>query len=103
MSEPTSTESSPLASDIITIIADYACAIEALTTTSANSIDYTMLLSSYKNVISLTCILHSSKNLTDQFVTLATKNVDLVLKRDTTIADRNSLTTQVTQLEAQLI
>jgi hypothetical protein len=62
-----------------------------------------MLLSSYENTISLTCMLHSSENLTDQFTALDTENKDLTLERDAAIADRNTLTAWVTQLEAQLV
>jgi hypothetical protein len=102
MSEPAPTEPSPLASVIVRIIADHTCAIEALAAASVDSIDHAMLLSSYENAISLACILHSSENLTDQFAALATENEDLVLERDAAIADRNTLTARVTQLEAQL-
>jgi hypothetical protein len=102
MSEPASSESSPLASIIIRIVADHTRAIEALATTSADSLDHAMLLSSYENAISLTRTLHSSENLTDQFATLATENEDLALERDAAIADHNTLTARVTQLEAQL-
>jgi hypothetical protein len=62
-----------------------------------------MLLSSYENMISLTCALHSSENLTNQFGTLATENEDLTLQRASTITDCNTLTAQVTQLKAQLM
>jgi hypothetical protein len=103
MSKPVSGKLSSLSSVIIRIIAGYAHAIEALTATSANSLDHATLLSSYENVISLAHALHSSENLTDQFATLATENEDLVLERDTAITDRNTLTTWVTQHEAQLI
>jgi hypothetical protein len=102
MSEPTSTESSPLSSIIIRIITNHIRAIEALATASMNSLNYAMLLSSYKNVISLAHALHSSRNLTDQFATLATENEDLMLKQDTTIADYNTLTACVSQLKVQL-
>jgi hypothetical protein len=80
MSEPTSTESPPPASIIIRIIADHTRAVKALATTSANSLDYAMLLSSYENAIILAYALHSSENLTDQFAALATKNEDLALE-----------------------
>jgi hypothetical protein len=103
MSEPASTESPPLASVVVRIIADHARAIEALAATSANSLDHTMLLSSYENAISLARTLHSSKNLTDQFAALATEHEDLALERDAAVADRNTLTARVTQLEAQLM
>jgi hypothetical protein len=103
MSEPASTESSPPSSIVVRIVADHVRAIEALAATSAKSLDYATLLSSYENAISLTCVLHSSENLTDRFATLPTKNEDLVLEQDTAIADHNTLTAQVTQLEAQLM
>jgi hypothetical protein len=62
------------------IIADHVHAIEALTAASMDSLDHTMPRSSYKNAINLACTLHSSKNLTDRFATLAAKNKDLALK-----------------------
>jgi hypothetical protein len=80
MSEPASTELFSLSSVIIRIIADYIHAIEALTTTSVNSLDHAMLLSSYENMISLAYTLYSRENLTNQYATLATKNKDLMLK-----------------------
>jgi hypothetical protein len=102
MSKPAPTEPSPPASVVVRIITDHARAIEALTAASADSLDHAMLLSSYENVISLTHILHSSENLADRFATLATENEDLALERDAAIANRNTLTARVTQLEAQL-
>jgi hypothetical protein len=102
MSEPASTESSPPSSIVVRIVADHVRAIEALASTSAHSLDHAMLLSSYENAVSLTRTLHSSENLTNQFTALATENEDLALEQDTTIADHNTLTSQVTQLEAQL-
>jgi hypothetical protein len=102
MSEPASTESSPPSSIVVRIITDHVCAIEALATASAHSLDHAMLLSSYENAVSLTHILHSSKNLTDEFTALATENEDLALEQDAAIANHNTLTARVTQLEAQL-
>jgi hypothetical protein len=102
MSEPAPTEPSPLASVIVRIIADHARAVEALAATSADSLNHATLLSSYENAISLARALHSSENLTDRFAALATENEDLALERDAAIADRNTLTARVTQLEAQL-
>jgi hypothetical protein len=102
MSEPASTEPSPPASVVIRIIADYARAIEALATTSTDSLDHATLLSSYENLISLAHGLHSIENLTDQFAALATENEDLALERDAAIGNRNTLTPRVTQLKAQL-
>jgi hypothetical protein len=102
MSEPASTESPPPASIIIRMIADHTRAIAAVVTASANSLDHTTLLSSYENAISLARTLHSSENLTDQFAALATKNEDRALERDAAVANRNTLTARVTQLEAQL-
>jgi hypothetical protein len=84
------------------IIADHICTVKALAAASADSLDHAILHSSYENAISLTCTLHSSKNLSNQFTALATKNKDLALEQDATITDRNTLTTQVTQLKAQL-
>jgi hypothetical protein len=86
----------------VRIITNHIDAVEALTAASADSLDHAMLHSSYENTISLARALHSSENLTDQFTTLATENEDLMLERDAAIADRNTLTTWVTQLEAQL-
>jgi hypothetical protein len=103
MSEPIPTELSPLASVIIRIIANHTYAVEALATASADSLDHAMLLSSYKNTISLAHILHSSENLTDRFAALATENEDLMLEQDTTITNYNTLTAWVTQVEAQLV
>jgi hypothetical protein len=99
-SVPATTISSPV---IMRIISDHTRAIEALATASADSPDHTTLCSSYKNAINLACGLYSSKNLTNQFTTLVTKNKDLVLKCDATIANHNTLTTQVMQLKAQLM
>jgi hypothetical protein len=101
-STSTSTESTPQSPVVMRIIADHVHAIEALAAASADSLDHAMLHSSYENAISLARALHSSENLTDWFTTLANENEDLALKRDTTIADRNTLTAQVTQLKAQL-
>jgi hypothetical protein len=103
MSEPASTESSPPSSVIVRIIANHVRAIEALAATSADSLDYATLRSSYKNAISLARALYSSENLTDRFAALATENEDLILERDAAIADHNTLTARVTQLEAQLV
>jgi hypothetical protein len=61
-----------------------------------------MLCSSYENAINLTHELHSSENLTDRFAALVTENEDLALECDATVADHNTLTARVTQLEAQL-
>jgi hypothetical protein len=97
-----STESTPQSSIIVRIIADHIRAVEALATASTDSLDHAMLHSSYENAISLAHALHSSENLTDRFTSLANENEDLALERDTTIADPNTLTTRVTQLEAQL-
>jgi hypothetical protein len=89
MSESTSasTESTPQSSIIMRIIADHIRAIEALATTSTDSLDHAMLHSSYENAISLAHALHSSENLTDQFTALATENEDLMLERDAAVAD----------------
>jgi hypothetical protein len=84
------------------IVADYVRAVEALAATSADSLDHATLRSSYENAISLARTLHSSENLTDQFTALGTENKDLALERDAAVADRNTLTARVTQLEAQL-
>jgi hypothetical protein len=80
MSEPTPTELCPPASVVVRIITDHARAIEALAAASADSLDHAMLLSSYKNAISLAHALHSSENLTNQVAALATENEDLMLK-----------------------
>jgi hypothetical protein len=86
----------------VRIVADHIHAIKALAAASVDSLDHTTLRSSYENAISLAHALHSSENLTDRFTALATKNEDLALERDAAIADRNTLTARVTQLEAQL-
>jgi hypothetical protein len=85
------------------IITDHVCAIEALAATSVNSLDHAMLCTSYENAINLAHTLHSTENLTDRFAALVTENEDLVLERDTAIADHNTLTAWVMQLMAQLI
>jgi hypothetical protein len=82
-----STESTPQSSVIVRIVADHVRAIEALAAASVDSLDHTMLYSSYENAISLAHALHSSENLTNRFTTLATKNEDLALEQDTAIAD----------------
>jgi hypothetical protein len=92
---------SPPFSIIIRIVTDYIHGIEALAIASIDSLDYAMLYSSYKNAINLTYILHSSKNLTNRFTALITKNKDLMLECGTTITNHNVLTTWVIQLEAQ--
>jgi hypothetical protein len=102
-STPTTAVSSPLSSIIVTIISNHVRAIEALTTASADSLDHATLRSSYKNAINLTHILHSSEKVTNWFATLATENEDLMLECDATIANRNVLTAQVMQPEAQLM
>jgi hypothetical protein len=104
MSEPTpaTTESSPPSSIIMRIITNHIHAVEALTATSTNSLNYTTLRTSYENTINLARTLHSSKNLTDLFAILAAKNEDLMLERDAAITNCNTLTAQVMQLEAQL-
>jgi hypothetical protein len=63
MSEPISTRSSPPSSIIVRIVTNHVHTIEALTTTSADSLDHATLHSSYENTISLTHILYSSENL----------------------------------------
>jgi hypothetical protein len=82
MSEPTAatTESSPLSSIIMKIVADHVHAVEALAAASANSLDHTMLRSSYKNTINFARTLHSSENLTNRFPPLPAKNEDLTLE-----------------------
>jgi hypothetical protein len=85
------------------IVADHIHTIKALAATSANSLNYGTHCGRYENTINLSHTLYSSKNLTDQFTMLVTENNDLMLKRDTAIADHNALTTQFIQLEAQFI
>jgi hypothetical protein len=85
------------------IVTDHIHAIEALAAALADSLDHATLRSSYENAISLTRILHSSENLTDRFATVATEKEDLALESDAAIADRNTLTARVTQLEAYLV
>jgi hypothetical protein len=99
MSEPAPVPDSPL---IVRILADYARAIEALATTSADSFDPATLRASYEVAVNLAHTFNTSENLTDQFTALTAEIEDLSLDRDTTIADRNMLSTQVTQLESQL-
>jgi hypothetical protein len=77
---PANTESAPLSSIIVRIVADHIHAVEALAATSANSLDHATLCTSYENAINLDCALHSSENLADRFATLAAENEDLALK-----------------------
>jgi hypothetical protein len=86
----------------VRIVADHVRAIQALAAASMDSLDHATLRSGYENAISLTRVLHSSENLTDRLTTLATENEDLTLEWHAAIADRNTLTARVTQLEAQL-
>jgi hypothetical protein len=102
-SAPTTAVLSPLSSVIVKIISDHIRAIEALTTASADCLNHATLRSSYENAINLAYALHSSNNLTNRFAVLATENEDLVLEHDATVTDRNALTAQVMQLEAQLM
>jgi hypothetical protein len=99
MSEPAPVPDSPL---IVSILADHACAIEALAATSTDSLDPATLCASYEGAVNLAHVLNTSENLTDRFTALATEIQDLCLDRDTTIVDRNMLSTWVTQLESQL-
>jgi hypothetical protein len=99
MSEPAPVPDSPL---IVRILADHARAIEALAATSADSFDPATLRMSYEGAVNLAHALNTSENLTDQFTALAAKIEDLSLDRDAAIADRNMLSTWVTQLESQL-
>jgi hypothetical protein len=85
------------------IVTDHIHAIEALAAALADSLDHATLRSSYENAISLTRTLHSSENLTDRFAAVATEKEDLALESDAAIADRNTLTARVTQLEAYLV
>jgi hypothetical protein len=87
---------------IVRIISDHTRTVEVLAAASVDSLDHATLCSSYENAINLARALHCSENLTDRFAALVTKNEDLVLERDAAIADRNTLTARVTQLEAQL-
>jgi hypothetical protein len=102
-SAPATTELSPLPFIIVRIIANHVHTIEALATTSADSLDHTTLHTSYENAINLACTLYSSKNLTNQFAILVTETEDLMVEYDATIADHNTLTTRVMKLEAQLM
>jgi hypothetical protein len=99
MSEPAPIPNSPL---IMRILADHARAIEALAATSADSFDPATLRGSYEGAVNLTRALNTSENLTDRFTALAAKIEDLSLDRDAAVADRNTLSTRVTQLESQL-
>jgi hypothetical protein len=94
---------SPLSSIIMRIVSNHVHTVEALTAASADSLDHATLHSSYENAINLTSILYSSKNLTDQFAMLVTKNKELTLEYDTAITNHNALTTWVMQLQAQLM
>jgi hypothetical protein len=99
MSEPAPVPDSPL---IVRILADHARAIEALATTSADSFDPATLCASYEGAVNLARALNTSENLTNRFTALAAKIEDLSLDRDAAVADCNTLSTRVTQLESQL-
>jgi hypothetical protein len=85
------------------IITDHIRAVEDLAATSTNSLNHATLRTSYEHAINLAHTLHSSENVTDRFAVLVTENEDLMLERDTTIANCNALTMWVMQLEAQLM
>jgi hypothetical protein len=100
MSEPTTTlTESPV---IVRIIANHARAIDALASSPADSLDAVTLRANYEGAVNLTHALNTSENLTNWFATLTAENKELSLERDTAVADRNALTTRITQLEAQL-
>jgi hypothetical protein len=99
ISKPAPVPDSPL---IVRILADYAHAIEALATTSANSLDPATLCASYEGAVNLACVLNTSENLTNWFTALTAEIEDLSLDRDTAVVDRDMLSTRVTQLESQL-
>jgi hypothetical protein len=99
MSEPAPVPDSAL---IVRILADYARAIEALAATSADSVDPATLRVSYEGTVNLARALNTSENLTDRFTALAAEIEDLSLDRDAAVADRNTLSTRVTQLESQI-
>jgi hypothetical protein len=99
MSEPAPVPDSLL---IVRILADHARAIEALAATSADSLDPATLRASYEGAVNLARVLNTSKNLTDRFTALAAKIKDLSHDRDAAVVDRDTLSTQVTQLESQL-
>jgi hypothetical protein len=100
---PATSKLSPPPFIIVRIIADDIHAIEALAATSADSHDHATLHTSYENAINLTYTLYSSENLTNWFAALVTETEDIMLECNATIADCNTLTTQVMQLEAQLM
>jgi hypothetical protein len=77
---------------IMTIITSHTHTFNTLTTTSTESLDYSIYSMSYENAINLAYALYSSKNLTDQFTALLTKTEDLILEYDATLANRNTLT-----------
>jgi hypothetical protein len=99
MSKPAPVPDSPL---IVRILADHTRAIEALAATSADSFDPATLRASYEGAINLARALNTSENLTDRFTAIAAKIEDHSLDRDAAIADHNTLSTWVTQLESQL-
>jgi hypothetical protein len=99
MSDPAPVPDSPL---IMRILADHARTIKALAATSADCFHPATLRPSYEGAINLAHALNTSKNLTDRFTALAAEIKDLSLDRDAAVADRNTLSTRVTQLESQL-
>jgi hypothetical protein len=67
-----------------------------------DSLDPVILRTNDEGAVNIARALNTSENLTNQFAALTTENEDLSLERDAAVADRNALTTHVSQLETQL-
>jgi hypothetical protein len=81
---------------IVKIIAGHAHTFNAPTaacTESLESIDHSILSTSYENTINLTRAVHSSENLTNWFTALLTETEYLTLEPDASLANYNALTT----------
>jgi hypothetical protein len=94
---------SPPSFTIVEIVPSHTYPLEALTATSADSLEHTILHTSYKNAINLACAVYLTKNLTNQFAALATEAEDIMLQYDTTITNYTLLTTHIIRLKAQLM
>jgi hypothetical protein len=92
---PPTTEPSPKSCIVVKIIASYTGALEAISTTFADSLDPATLNTCYVNAIPLAHTLNSSENLTDQFTTSVTEAEDIALKSDATVTDCHTLTAQL--------
>jgi hypothetical protein len=73
----------------------YAHTYKVLTTTSTKAVDAAILHSHYFNTINLAHAFYSHEKLTDHFTALLTNTKDLTNACDTTITDRNTVTSEL--------